>query len=593
MTFEVDIANVSGIKSGHATIESGVNAVRASNWQGKTSLLDALQVAMGTKTTLTEGTDSGQVRLRLGEAEYTVELVRNGTEVSRTGEPYLTAEYDRVRAELFAFLDESNPIRRAVRAGETLEPLLTRPLDFENIDERIADLTGEREQIEREIERATDAADELPGVIEDIREYESERDELTAELDEIDTVADDDIDAKREGLSASRAERDRIENRVERLRETIERTETKLSEQRAALDSTTVPDEDDIEAELETQRSKQSAVERDLELLRSVYEANERVLAENRVELVTDVEHDVLDDSIGCWVCGADADRDAFETRLAGLRERISALEDRATRHRDRVAELETRREEVAASERRVRDLENEIDDLERQLTERRESLQTAESNLESVRERVETLEAEVEETDDARTELESRRKYVERELDDLRERQSTLESRAEQRELLVAEREELTEEIESLRGRKEAVKRELRETFDGAIDEVVDRFETGFETARLTGNFDVVVAREGREASLDALSEGERELLGIAVALAGYLTFDVAEDVPLLMLDGLGGLADENLQALVDFLEPYPDALVLTAYPEHRGFTGHELDPTEWSVVSRELAGD
>jgi hypothetical protein len=62
-----------------------------------------------------------------------------------------------------------------------------------------------------------------------------------------------------------------------------------------------------------------------------------------------------------------------------------------------------------------------------------------------------------------------------------------------------------------------------------------------------------------------------------------------VADDVPIMLLDGLGGLADENLRTLVEYLEDRVEYLVFTTYPETTTFEGHTIDPDEWTVVSTE----
>jgi hypothetical protein len=53
--------------------------------------------------------------------------------------------------------------------------------------------------------------------------------------------------------------------------------------------------------------------------------------------------------------------------------------------------------------------------------------------------------------------------------------------------------------------------------------------------------------------------------------------------------LDGLGGLADDNLGTLIDYLEDRAEFLVFTTHPENTAFEDHTIDPTEWSVVSPE----
>lgn len=199
----------------------------------------------------------------------------------------------------------------------------------------------------------------------------------------------------------------------------------------------------------------------------------------------------------------------------------------------------------------------------------------------------IDDLASDVETTEDRVTDLESEIKYTEAELADAREELEDAEAQATRSEVLSEEYDELTEEIRDLRTRKEEVKRRTRAAFSRALGELLERFETGFETARLTSTFELVVARDGRETPLDALSEGEREILGIVAALAGHETFDVDERVPILLLDGIGGLAGDNLELLVEYLDARSESLVLTAYPEHGGFAGHELSPAEWDVVS------
>ena len=586
MAWHLSLENIAGIRQGDAHIQRGVNAVRASNWQGKSSFLAGIETAFGTAAPLTEGQSTGHVVFRTDDEEISVELRRRNGTVTVTGDPYLSEEYDRVCAELFAFLDEDNPVRDAVRNDETLESLLTRPLDFENIDEQISDRKVKREQIERELEQAKDAADRLPRLQQRVTELESELDELRAERADLDDDSAGETEFRQE-LSDLRAERDQREKRIDRLEGTVERLEGSLSEKRAALDSLVVPDDTDPTAELETVRSELRELERDRELLQSVYEANKRVLDEGRVELLTDVTHEMLADSVTCWLCGEDVSRDAIEAQLDGLDERISTLRGEAAEYRERVDELEGKRDEIRQARRRESDLEDRIGELESRLAEAEADLETAREARDELEGRIDELAETVDTTADRITDLESEIKYTEIELEEAREKLETMESRADRRSLLEDEYESVTEEITELRNRKDEVKRRTRDAFSSALDDLLERFETGFETAWLTSTFDLVVARDGREAQLDALSEGERELLGIVAALAGHEAFEVGDRVPVMLLDELGGLARDNVRLLVDYLEDRVPYLVLTAYPEYDGFDAHELSPSDWQVVS------
>jgi len=586
MTWNLAARNIAGIREGHATIRPGNNVVRAANWQGKSSFLQAIETAMGTRTPLTEGKDAGSVELDAPDGTYTVELERrNGTVVSE-GDVFLGDEYDRIRADLYAFLDEDNAVRDAVRRGENLEELLTRPLDFENIEERIADLKAERSRVEAELEDARDAARRLPGVQEAVTRLEDELEVLEAERADLERPDESDGDGDREELSRLRAERSQTEQRVDRLTDAVERIDEKLTEVREEYQSLEVPDED-VSAELAEVRDRRESIRTDVDLLQSVYSANRRVLEEGRVELLTDLDRGLMGDEVDCWICGAETDEDTIRDHLDDLSDRISELKAERAEYDDRVEELEARREDIRQARKRRDDLERRIDDLEAKRGDRTESLDSALDRRDELDERIAALEETVAKHSDDLTEIKSEIKRTKADLEEKRGELSSLEALADRRDTLAADHDELGEEIAALRNRKTELKRRTREAFDDAIDDLLARFDTSFESARLTSAFDLVVARDGREASVDALSEGELELLGIVAALAGHEAFEVADNVPILLLDQLGGLSEGNLSTLVDYLDDRAEFLVFTAYPEHDAFDGNVIQPAEWDVVS------
>jgi len=592
MTWTIDIERIAGILAGSATIDPGVNAVRGSNWQGKSSFIEAVKTGLGTSTELTEGADSGRVEIQTPERAVTANLVRENGTVVRHGTPYLDAEYDVIRADLFACLDERNDIRRTVRRGENLEDILLRPLDFQNIDEQIADLKREREQVDAELSQAEEASKRLPTVQRKVRKLEDEIEELREKRERIanaDADGGDDGSAQR-ALSRAQTERNEAEQRVERLQSSIERTEERLEERREELAELEVPD-DDVEERLAAARDRLSEHKRDLEILQSLYSATEMVLDENRVDLVTDVQRDLVADDLTCWICGQDTTRSDVESQLNALGDELTERRAATEALQSEVEDLESKREGIQQRERRQADLEAEIVDLEDTLADRTESLESAQERLREATARVEELSEDVDETMEELSDVESEIKFREAELDDSQAELEQLQARADRLDTLRSERGDLTSEIETLRNRKDRIRREAREAFDETMQEIISRFETGFETARLTADFEIVVARDGREASLDALSEGELELIGFVAALAGRESFDVGESVPLLLVDGVGGLDDANLHTLVEYLRDRAEYLVFTAYPEYEAFDGREIDPAEWTVANESQA--
>ncbi|WP_336001907.1 archaea-specific SMC-related protein [Halorientalis halophila] len=590
MSWELEFQNIAGIRSGRASLEPGINAVRGTNWQGKSSFVTAVETVMGTEAVLTEGEASGAVELQADGETYRVELDRDGEAVLRSGEPYLDSEKERVTASLYAFLDDDNDVREAVRRDDNLESVLTRPLDFENIDEQIAELSGERDQVETELERAEEAAEQLPDTQATIRRLEDDLEELNERREAIREGSPDEesVSDRRDELSDAKAERDSVQQRIERLEQTVERTAEKLDEKRAELDGLEIPEEDeDLASRIAERKERLTRVEQDAELLQSVFAPTKRLIDEDRMDLITDVDRDLIEDTVRCWTCGSKTSKGDVEDHLDDLGERISDLRSEAKEYRNDVTDLQERQEEVKRAKRRESDLEDEIARLESTLEERETSLEQARQRDEELESRIDELSAVVEAEDAELTDVESEIKYTETRLEEAREELETLESRADQRDTLEAERDELTDEIHRLRDRKAAIKRRTREAFDDAIQDILAKFDVGFEMVRLTSEFELVVARDGREASLDALSEGELELLGIVAALAGYEAFEVTEDVPAMLLDGLGGLADQNLQTLIQYLEDRVEFLVFTTYPETTSFEANTIDPREWSVVS------
>jgi chromosome segregation ATPase len=585
MTWNIEIENIAGIRHGTATLEPGFDAIRGTNWEGKSSFIEAIETALGVATPLTEGADNGHVELDADDGTVAVELVRDGRNVRQQGEPYLSDEYDQKRARLFACLDERNPVRQAVNAGENLEEILMQPLDIQNLDEEISSLKHERERVDNELAQANEAANRIPTVREQITQLEDEIEDTQQRISELST--DDDGSAERDRLSQLRAERDQVASRIDRFESSIERTKETLAEKRTELESLTVPEDSTVESDLAEARENLQAVKGDADLLQSLYSANQRVLEEDRLSLITDIDHQLTDDTVTCWVCDNEASRGEMEAQINALGEKVSELRSEIEAYRDKVDRLEARAEEIKQAEQRQRDLEEAIADHESNVDDRQERLSEMRTRHDELDAEIEDLSTTVSSTTDELTDLESEVKYREMELEENRDELETLEARASRADNLESERETLTSEIVELRNRKEEMKRRTREAFDEAIGEIVARFETSFEMARLTSNFDLVVARNGRDASLDALSEGERALLGLVAALAGHKAFEVGDTVPCLLVDGVSSLADENLHTLVEYLRDRATYIVFTVHPEYTAFEGNEIEPSDWKVVS------
>lgn len=603
----VNIENIAGIRQGEAELRSGINVVRAENWQGKSSFMKAIKVVMGTtgwdgdRHPLTDGASEGRVRLETGEESYKTTLVRQGNSIHRQGEVYLTDEQDQISARLFAFLDENNPIREAVRTQGDLASLLTRPLDVEDIDEQLAELKAERRSVTSELERAEQAAKQVPSVQSAVTELESDIEDLQAKRKELRANSNNGDDKDdRDVLSEKRAKKEQLADQIQTLENKIERQESKLAEKEAELEDLSVPDNPELTTDIDEKRSRIRELTANIDLLEDIHRVNKRIIDENRVEIVTDVDRQIAGDQLDCWVCGEQTTPATIEEHLAAITERVQEFRAEQATLQEEIEEIQDRRQTAKQKQRQKRDLKTHIGELRASLEENRSQLSDMRERRNTVAEELDDLQENVEQFNDDLTDIESDIKYKQRELQGKREKLERLEREADHREQLAAEKQEVTDEIEALRTRRKVKKRELADRFEATMSTIIDVLEPGFESALLNPktddegeivDFDLVIAREGRETDLAALSEGEVELLGIVTALAGYETFDVSERVPCILLDGLTELSNTNYHKIVDYLTGKSELLVTSAYPEIEDFDGHIVRPGRWNVVSNRPA--
>jgi len=611
--WDIEIRNIGGIRNADASLDAGLNVVQASNFMGKSSFVRAIQTAMGTSGMygethpLREGTDEGSVQLETPEGSYEVALERsNSGTVFRRGDTLLGDETDQTCARLFAFLGENNPIRARVREQGDLTELLQDPLNLEDIDSKVAARKRERESKREALERAERAAENLPAVQEAIATLEDDIESLRERRDEVSASVGDVTDegSLSDELAEKRSSLQSLDQRISGLQDEIDRTEAELEKKRAALDNLAVPEDPEPTADIESKESRIAKCELQIDLLEGLHRANKRVIEEGEVDLVSSVERSVVGDEFDCWVCGEPTTSDTIETRLGALQDEILELREEKEGLTDDIEEIEEQQRRYREKQREKEALEEEIGHLKATLDDRNGDLAQAEERRDDLATEVAELEAAVaaadEELSEELTDIKATLRTKEQELDEQKTRlQELQESRADAA-TLREDIEALTDEITRLRNLKTEKQRELKDQFDEAMAAAIDRFAPGFDGARLDvkttpdndiESFELIIARDGRETTIQNLSEGERELVGIVVAVAGYRTFDVADRVPLILLDGISQLSAANLRSLTEYLSGATNVLVTTAYPEAGTFDGYHISPDQWDTVSDEEA--
>jgi len=611
----LSVTNLGGIDMTTVEFAPGVTLLKGRNATNRTSLLKALNGALGgTAATLKSDADDGQVALALGDDEFTRKYTRTGAGVTTEGTPYTDVD---TLVDGFVTLLEDNPARRAVERGDDLHDVIMRPVDTEAIEQRIRDLRQEKQDIDAERDRIDARRDTLPE-LEERRQTLQEQiatidEELTDLRDEVANVnADaeaaeeaealmDDLDAHRQDLRDTEDELELVDSERDALRDKLDELRADRDELPAATD-----DRAAIDSDLDSLREQKRQLDNTIASLQTIVEFNDDLLAEDgptlpgvdptdesvTAALAPDEAQDVV-----CWTCGSRVERGAIQSRLDDLRAVIEEKQADRADLTERIDDLEEDLQSVDEHQRRQDELDRTIEQTERKLEQREQRLEELEASASELREQIQALEAEVAETEALResdlletyeqlSDLEYDRGQLETELDDVEAEITEIEALPDPSEI-EAQLDEVTQELERERTRIADLETEAVEQFNEHMDEILEVL--AFENLarvwieRTTDDsgrgppetvFDLHVVRENDggtvyEDVVEHLSESEREVVGLVVALAGYLAHEAYEVVPFMLLDSLEAIDADRIAELVAYFADYAPHLVVALLPE------------------------
>lgn len=637
----LDVENVGGIDESSITFTPGVTVLVGRNATNRTSFLQALMAALGSDNASIKGdANEARVELTIGDDQYTRTLKRNHGTVVATGEPYLE---DATVAELFSFLLESNDVRQAVAMNADLREFIMQPVDTEEIQEEIEALVQERQSVESEIQEVESVKGDLPQLeAERTRlrnEIDEKRDKLAAKEAELE-AADTDIEqtqqekqtleAKLETLRELRSKLDDVRYDIETERATLDNLQTEKNElesTRETLPEGPMEELDELESQIERLRTQKQNIEPQVTELQSIISFNEDLLNTDEHEVqqvLRDDEEDAITDQlvadadVTCWTCGTTVPQNQIETTIDGLRElrqqKLSAVSDLEDTLDDLTAkrkELEEQQRERDRVENRLSTIETEIDESEATLASLKETRDDLTTEIEAVEAEVEDLEAEshseILQLHREANQIEYDIGKLEGELERVEADITEIESRLDDLEDLRTKRTSLRDEIQALRTRIDRIEEEAVEAFNEHMNTVLDllgyanleriwieRVEKEVREGRqkVTRNaFHLHVIRSTAsgttyEDTIDHLSESEREVTALIFALAGYLTHDVVQEVPFMLLDSLEAIDSDRIAALIDYLSEHTEFLVAALLPEDAAAldTRHdEITPTDF----------
>ena len=621
--------NVGGLSESEVTLRPGVTVLRGRNATGRTSFLEGLTgVLGGSRPALKGDTEEGHIQLEWGDAIYDQHLERkNGT--VRTSGRTLTERSDLV--DLFVSLTESNPARRAVVRDDDLRDIIMRPVDTDAIQRRIEELQSERNRIgqrlrsiDDELDRRTSLAsrrtsveDELDGLDDRIAELREQLAEYDADPEEAEQVEE-----ALKSVEERKQELESIGNRIRTSEDTLEALRDERAELRTERNSVETSEEElaRTETKLSELTSRKRSLATSINDLSAIVEFNEELASDTDSEFLhpdgvdsTVTKLNPMSESVQCWTCGGQVDRDQISNRLDELR---SVIEEKRAERTD----VQSRIEDLRENQKQLRDEIERRDELDRRLDEISTDIARRERKLESLRDRrnetrqqLSSLEEFVSERDAPRdgelidryqrlSELEYERGQLEEELSSVREEIAELDRLADEREQLRAQQDEIREELKGQRTQIRDLEERAIEAFNEHMGEILevlgyrnvariwierkagtefDSSHGGYRGGSAT-RFELHIVREsdrgvGYEDTVSNLSESEREVVGLIIALAGYLVHNVYEVVPMMLLDSLEAVDADRIADLVEYFREYTSYLTVALLPEDADALGDD----------------
>ncbi|APX97707.1 archaea-specific SMC-related protein [Natronorubrum daqingense] len=623
-SLSLEASNVGGIDETSVRLSPDVTVLSGRNATNRTSLLQAIMAVLGSDNVSVKADSStAHVSLSIDEETYTRTITtENGTRQTG-GDPYLE---DSTLADLFAFLLESNDIRRAVTTEQDLRELIMEPVDTDEIEAETERLVQNRAEIADELEELTSLKQRLPSLEEQRTELRDEIDSTEAELADLEAQLDDhDAD-----VTETRAEKNEVEQLLADLREkrssledvrytleTEKRSLTSLRSERSELEAEledlpapTTSTRSELESEISSLRERKQRLESEISDVQSVVRFNEDMLDGNTPSLLTDTRSGdddpvtdalVSEETVTCWTCHSEVEVDQIETTAEILRDRCQENLDVVGDLKSEIAKLRDEKADLEETAQRRTQLERRIDELEDEIEETDEQTDDLATERDDLREEIASLEDEIESKEDESydaileihreaNQLEYDLGSLESDLERVEDEIESIESKLRREDDLEAEHARLKDEIEELRMTVERIEQQVIDEFNEHMDTVLElldyrnleriwleRAETDVRDGRqivTKSTFTLHVIRQTEsgtayEDTVEHLSESEREITGLILGLAGYLAHDVYETVPFVLLDSLEAIDAERIATLIDYLTEYSPSLVVALLEE------------------------
>ena len=613
--------NIGGLSESEVTLQPGVTVLRGENATGRTSLLKGLTGVLGGSIPALRGnTEKGHIQLEWGEDIYNQHLERKNRTVQSSGQT-VTERSDLV--DLFVSLTENNPTRRAVVQDENLRDIIMRPVDTDAIQRRIEELQSERNRIgqrlrfiDNELDSRTKVTSRKTSVENELNEVDEQITKLREQLAEYDADIEEaeQVEEALTSLEKRKQKLESISNRIRTNEDTLEALRDEQKELQTEQSSVETSEEElsRIETKLSTLTSRKRSLATTINDLSAIVDFNQELVSDTNSEflLSDDVDSTMtklnpMSESVQCWTCGSQVNRDRVSNQLDELQDVIEEKRTERTDVQSQIEALRGEKEELQDEIERRDELSRRLNDISTEIAQREQKLESLRdrrnetrqelSNLEEFISNRETLqESELADQYQRLSKLEYERGQLEEELSSVREEIAELDRLADEQKQLRAQQDEIREELEGQRTQIRDLEESAIEAFNEHMDEILEVLDyrnvariwierkTGTEFDSSHGGyrggsatrFELHIVRESDqgadyEDTVTNLSESEREVVGLIIALAGYLVHSVYEVVPMILLDSLEAIDADRIADLVDYFDEYTSYLVVALLPE------------------------
>lgn len=642
---KINIENVGGIEQTSLSFSSGINLLTGRNATNRTSLLQAVMAGLGSNSSqisLRAGADEGRVELQIGDKTYTRILKRGSEpgEITLSGSPFVD---DTTESDLFAFLLSENKARQEIRTGDPdLHEIVMEPIDTEAIEREITDLQQTVNSIESEIaelhqkeqnidslqEQRQSLIEDIEGLTADIETKESELEEREVDLKESRNQQEE-FEAAIQELRATQDKLTEVENELEDEREALDSLKSEYQDLVDELSTLELPDEneDTLKRERRSLNKEKDKLQNEIDQFNQVISFNRDLFDEQLSGILEalrseddfgdseDLTHQLVsDEQTVCWTCGQQVDRSRIQETIQIIKSYKQTKVDERNELESSIDDINSKIERVQSKQAEHQQLDDRKKTVERQIEDTERAIQTLEERQQSLTDEVETLKEHVKELETSEThdellrlnneinDLEREKKSLERDLENVESRLSDAQSAKDKQNELETELDETKEQLSEARTRIETVEKNAIENFNRHMDDVLDtldyenieriwleRRQTEVKKGRQKVDqtiFELNIVRKSDEGTvfedtISHLSESEREVVGLIFALTGYITHEVYDEVPFLLLDSLEAIDAERIADLIGYFSEYSDFVIAALLPEDTG-PATELEATQ-----------